>query len=150
MLISTRCVHGFMSNLIKKSWTDSILQLHTVSLAHSSKLLGALCWNTPYHSLMFLINRQEILSVQGKSSTIFDTNILRLLYCVCSLHYLNKYFSMVLISLKDQNMFCTIMTNWKSKKVKYIFLVFLICRCFFNLKKNRWQNIRNGINELVH
>ena len=23
MLISTRCIHGFMSNLIKKSWTDS-------------------------------------------------------------------------------------------------------------------------------
>ena len=23
MLISTRCMHGFMSNLIKKSWTDS-------------------------------------------------------------------------------------------------------------------------------
>ena len=26
MLISTRCKHGFMSNLIKRSWTDSILQ----------------------------------------------------------------------------------------------------------------------------
>ena len=24
MLTSTRCIHGFMSNLIKKSWTDSI------------------------------------------------------------------------------------------------------------------------------
>ena len=24
MLISTRCIHGFMSNLIKKSWTDSM------------------------------------------------------------------------------------------------------------------------------
>ena len=24
MLVSTRCIHGFMSNLIKKSWTDSI------------------------------------------------------------------------------------------------------------------------------
>ena len=24
MLIFTRCIHGFMSNLIKKSWTDSI------------------------------------------------------------------------------------------------------------------------------
>ena len=23
MLISTRCIHGFMSKLIKKSWTDS-------------------------------------------------------------------------------------------------------------------------------
>ena len=23
MFISTRCIHGFMSNLIKKSWTDS-------------------------------------------------------------------------------------------------------------------------------
>ena len=23
MLISTRCIHGFISNLIKKSWTDS-------------------------------------------------------------------------------------------------------------------------------
>ena len=23
MLISTKCTHGFMSNLIKKSWTDS-------------------------------------------------------------------------------------------------------------------------------
>ena len=23
MLISTKCMHGFMSNLIKKSWTDS-------------------------------------------------------------------------------------------------------------------------------
>ena len=23
VLISTRCIHGFMSNLIKKSWTDS-------------------------------------------------------------------------------------------------------------------------------
>ena len=23
MLIFTRCIHGFMSNLIKKSWTDS-------------------------------------------------------------------------------------------------------------------------------
>ena len=23
MLVSTRCIHGFMSNLIKKSWTDS-------------------------------------------------------------------------------------------------------------------------------
>ena len=27
MLISTRCIHGFMSNLIKKSWTDSIAEL---------------------------------------------------------------------------------------------------------------------------
>ena len=26
MLISTRCIHGFMSNLIKKSWTDSTQQ----------------------------------------------------------------------------------------------------------------------------
>ena len=26
MLISTRCIHGFMSNLIKKSWTDSTPQ----------------------------------------------------------------------------------------------------------------------------
>ena len=26
MLISTRCIHGFMSNLIKKSWTDSSTQ----------------------------------------------------------------------------------------------------------------------------
>ena len=26
MLISTRCIHGFMSNLIKKSWTDSTLR----------------------------------------------------------------------------------------------------------------------------
>ena len=25
MLISTRCINGFMSNLIKKSWTDSML-----------------------------------------------------------------------------------------------------------------------------
>ena len=25
MLITTRCIHGFMSNLIKKSWTDSNL-----------------------------------------------------------------------------------------------------------------------------
>ena len=24
MLMSTRCIHGFMSNLIKKFWTDSI------------------------------------------------------------------------------------------------------------------------------
>ena len=23
MHVSTRCIHGFMSNLIKKSWTDS-------------------------------------------------------------------------------------------------------------------------------
>ena len=27
MLISTRCIHGFMSNLIKKSWTDSTIHL---------------------------------------------------------------------------------------------------------------------------
>ena len=27
MLIATRCIHGFMSNLIKKSWTDSIKDL---------------------------------------------------------------------------------------------------------------------------
>ena len=26
MLISTRCIHGYMSNLIKKSWTDSSLE----------------------------------------------------------------------------------------------------------------------------
>ena len=25
VIISTRCIHGFMSNLIKKSWTDSIV-----------------------------------------------------------------------------------------------------------------------------
>ena len=27
MLNSTRCIHGFMSNLIKKSWTDSIIHV---------------------------------------------------------------------------------------------------------------------------
>ena len=30
MLISTRCIHGFMSNLIKKSWTDSIDKLDSI------------------------------------------------------------------------------------------------------------------------
>ena len=29
ILISTRCIHGFMSNLIKKSWTDS--KVHSIS-----------------------------------------------------------------------------------------------------------------------
>ena len=29
MLISTRCIHGFMSNLIKKSWTDSSVRLYS-------------------------------------------------------------------------------------------------------------------------
>jgi hypothetical protein len=28
MLISTWCINGFMSNLIKKSWTDSTLKVH--------------------------------------------------------------------------------------------------------------------------
>ena len=28
MLISTRCLHGFVSNLIKKSWTDSSLYVY--------------------------------------------------------------------------------------------------------------------------
>ena len=27
MLVSTRCIHGFMSNLIKKSWTDCMPQV---------------------------------------------------------------------------------------------------------------------------
>ena len=34
MLISTRCIHGFMSNLIKKIWTDSTLKLFLCSATY--------------------------------------------------------------------------------------------------------------------
>ena len=43
MLISTRCIHDFMSNLIKKPWADSNIQLLLTSLLlflkHTAK-----CW----------------------------------------------------------------------------------------------------------
>ena len=47
MLISTRCIHGFMSNLIKKSWTDSIkrpLKSVTREIGIVHKLIPHILW----------------------------------------------------------------------------------------------------------
>ena len=40
MLISSRCIHGFMSNLIKKSWTDSTTYVCTKGTVSLLKLIG--------------------------------------------------------------------------------------------------------------
>ena len=33
LIISTRCIHGFMSNLIKKSWTDLLKEWESVKVS---------------------------------------------------------------------------------------------------------------------
>ena len=45
MLISTRCIHGFMSNLIKKSWTDP--NLGVGCLKKAPKLAYIVCERPP-------------------------------------------------------------------------------------------------------
>ena len=59
MLISTRCVHGFMSNLIKKSWTDSNLSPATRVTCKEWPHEGK-CAKSAVESACKVINHNEV------------------------------------------------------------------------------------------
>ena len=56
MLISTRCIHGFMSNLIKKSWTDSIAHARS-----NSSLFQPVCtdFRPPFSCMFYSIKKKS-------------------------------------------------------------------------------------------
>ena len=71
MLISTRCIHAFMSNLIKQSWTDSNIRILSLNVKSAM-------WST-------------ILYRGIRTSLVFRKSVLGKLLKVSILHFFLSY-----------------------------------------------------------
>ena len=72
MLISTRCIHGFMSNLIKKSWTDSTQQPHVCFFSPSFGSYWEETWRPieKGHGLILdLFHRFSIIIIKSRKNS---------------------------------------------------------------------------------
>ena len=70
MLISTRFIHGFMSDLIKKSWTDSNAHIATVFLWTSLDIFLLCIIQRKWGKCLFVIKREYFWFDEGSQVTL--------------------------------------------------------------------------------
>ena len=92
MLISTRCIHGFMSILIKKSWTESRPPAWYLYTAGLSSPISKVKTNSHWPEKNYYKNRQHLEQKLNPNFNFqnlsFQAQIYRFLLCLGGIHKL--------------------------------------------------------------